>query len=210
MEKESAYFPYLINENKNADTLMASCFNPLRLGIAPMERRKRPIALLTDNDYFNWETIPITSVAKTDKKFTVTIGAYQGNLSWSGSVWTLINETVIRGLIDCGETDLAAILIEKTLKVFRHNCAEFVDPFNGCGQGVLQYAWTASQYLELIVEGLFGIHYNAKEKKITVSPVLTASSQNSYLELKDLRITDKITLDTVIDHGKVSYSVSNN
>ena len=56
---------------------------------------------------------------------------------------------------------LAAELAYKTVLAFHQNCAEFVNPFDGSGHGVLKYAWSASQYLELIVEELFGISYDA-------------------------------------------------
>ncbi len=207
-EEKGAYYPYLVKEEKTVDCLMVSTFFPLRLGIAPEERRKRLIQLMKNHACFNWDTIPLTSVAKTDKSFTTTRGAYQGNASWSGNVWMLLNEMVVRGLCDCNENELASELALKTLYAFNHNCTEFVNPFDRSGQGVLQYAWTASQYLELVIEIIFGIQYNAREAVITVSPRLTETLKNEYLELKHISVTSEILLDVCIDHGKVSCSVS--
>ena len=208
-EEKGAYYPYLIRETKHSDCLMASTFFPLRLGIAPVERRKRLIALLTDHELFNWDRIPLTSVSKLDAAFTTTKGDYQGNASWSGNVWTLINEMIVRGLEDCNENELAAELAMKTLVAFRQNCTEFINPFDGSGHGVIQYAWTASQYIELIVETIFGIRYDAVNATVTVTPKLTEKLKNRYLALTDLRLTEDVTLDVTVDHGTVSCRVSN-
>jgi hypothetical protein len=169
---KGAYFPYYLKEEKLGNCLMASTFYPLRLQIAPKERQKRLISLLTNNDHFNWDLLPITSVSKKDLEFTTTSGDYKGNLSWSGNVWSLINEMVVRGLCDCGEYYLASELAFKTIYAFNQNCAEFLNPFDGVGHGVLQYAWTASQYLELLVEFVFGVDYDAKNKTIKICPKL--------------------------------------
>lgn len=207
-EEKGAYYPYFLKDGKLGDCLMASTFFPLRLGIAPKERRERLFNLLTDDAHFNWNTIPLTSVSKLDKAFVTTRGYYQGNASWSGNVWTLINEMVVRGLLDCNEKELAAELAVKTLRTFNHNCAEFINPFDGSGHGVLQYAWTASQYLELIIETVFGVRYSSKEATITISPNLTEELTNSYLELKGIRIENEVVLDLVINQGIVSWFVS--
>ncbi len=207
-EEKGAYYPYFIKENKFGECLMASTFFPLRLEIAPKERREKVLNLLTDNAHFNWDTIPLTSVSKLDRNFTTTRGDYQGNASWSGNVWTLINEMVVRGLLDCNEKGLAAELAMKTLRAFNHNYTEFVNPFDGSGHGVLQYAWTATQYLELLIETIFGISYNAQESTIVLSPNLTEELKNSYLELKNIQIANEIFLDVIINHGNISCAVS--
>jgi glycogen debranching enzyme len=143
-----------------------------------------------------------------DSAFVTTKGEYQGNASWSGNVWTLINEMVVRGLCDCGEKEIAAELALKTIRVFNHNCTEFVNPFDGSGHGVLQYAWSASQYLELIIETIFGISYRADEKVVTVSPKITENLKNECLELRHICLSKGVFLDVGIDHGIVSYRVS--
>ena len=166
--------------------------------------------LLQDHKHFNWDTIPLTSVSKQDGIFTTTEGVYQGNASWSGNVWTLINEMVVRGLLDSAENELAARLALKTIYAFNHNCAEFINPFDGAGHGVIKYAWTASQYIELIIVIIFGISYNSAKGEIVISPNLTDELKNSYLELKNLKIISDMCIDVAIDHGNVSYVVSDN
>ena len=208
-DEKGAYYPYLIKEEKLSDCLMASTFFPLRLNIADEERKNRLIKLLLNHDEFNWDTIPVTSVSKLDKVFTTTKGNYQGNLSWSGNVWTLINEMIVRGLNDCGEYKLAAELALKTVYAFNNNCTEFINPFDGTGHGVLKYAWTASQYLQLITETIFGISYDAKKFQIDVFPKLTDNLKQKHIELKNVEIQKGIYLDVIIDCGEISCFVSN-
>lgn len=207
-DEKNAYYPYDIIEHKTVDCLMASTFYPLRLCIAPKERRDKLIRLLKNSEHFNWDTIPLTSVSKLDKQFKTTCGDYQGNASWSGNVWTLINEMVVRALIDCGENELAAELALKTLKFFKSNCSEFINPFDGSGHGVEKYAWTASQFIELIVEVIFGVGYDARNKEIEISPNLPEELKNCYLVLKDLKIDSDINIDIHIKNGNVSYTIS--
>ena len=207
-EEAGAYFPYLVKDRRLHDCLMASTFYPMRLQIANKEQQKRLIALLKDRAHFNWNKIPLTSVSMKDKAFVTTKGAYQGNASWSGNVWTLINETVVRGLLDCGENALAAELALSTALHFNSNCAEFINPFDGSGHGVKQYAWTAAQYLELIVEILFGIRYIAKDNMIRISPTLPEQMKAECLSFEHLPVANNIFLNVKINHGKISYSVS--
>ncbi len=201
-----AYFAYYVKEGIQDDRLMASTFFPLRLKIAPPERQKRLISLMTDDKHFNWDTIPLTSVSKLDKIFTTTKGRYLGNASWSGNVWTLVNEMVIRGLLDCGENELASELALKTVRAFNHNCAEFIDPFDGSGHGVIQYAWTAAQYLELLIEVIFGVKYTASGE-LTVTPHLADEPKDEKISLLDVKLPDGTILDVEIDRGQVTYTV---
>ena len=203
-EERGAYFPYFVKEGRMSDCLMASTFFPLRMKIASDERQKRLLELLKSQEQFNWNVIPLTSVSMRDSSFVTTKGAYQGNASWSGNVWTLINEMVVRGLCDCGEKEIAAELALKTIRAFNHNCTEFINPFDGSGHGVLQYAWTASQYLELVIETVFGISYRADERTVIVSPKITDNMKNECLELKHVYLSKDIFLDVNIDHGIVS------
>ena len=205
-DEKGAYFAYYVKEGRQDDRLMASTFYPLRLKIAPPLRCERLIALMTDDKHFNWDTIPLTSLSKLDERFITTRGGYKGNASWSGNVWTLCNEMVIRGLIDCGEDALAASLALKTVRAFNHNCAEFIDPFDGSGHGVIQYAWTASQYLELLIDVIFGVKYTL-DGELTVTPHLADELLREKLSLEDIRLPDGKVLDLVIDHGNISYNL---
>ena len=207
-EEKGAYYPYDLQEKKHVDCLMASTFFPLRLNIATEAQKEKLIALLQDHVRFNWDTLPLTSVAKTVPLFTTTEGTYKGNASWSGNVWTLINEMVVRGLLDSGENALAAELALKTLHVFKSNCAEFASPFDGKGHGVEKYAWTAAQFIELIVEVLFGVRYSASKKELRIAPNLTEDLRNAQLALENLKLDADTSADIHIDNGKVQCTVS--
>ena len=207
-EEKGAYYPYDVVKRVNIDCLMASTFFPMRLGIATEDKRKKLIDLMKNDKMFNWNTIPLTSVSKKDRIFTTTKGDYIGNKSWSGNVWTLINEMVVRGLTDCGENKTAAELAWKTVKAFNHNCAEFLDPFDGSGNGVIKYAWTASQYIELIIEVIFGISYDASKAEVTIAPKLPEELKKSHINLKNIEIAQNIYLDVCIDKGRVTCCAS--
>ena len=207
-EEKSAYYPYNLLENKHVDCLMGSTFYPLRMNIASQSHKEKLLLLLRDNEHFNWDKIPLTSVSMKDSIFQTTKGAYQQNASWSGNVWTLINEMVVRGLIDCGEKKLAAELALKTIYAFNNNCSEFINPFDGTGHGVLKYAWSASQYLELIIEVIFGVSSNIHEKEVIISPILSNELRNAKISITNLMVFDGVFLDVTIDNGKVTYQIS--
>lgn len=206
--EKGAYYPYDIRIGKQIDCLMASTFYPLRMKIASVEQKNKLITLLTNNEHFNWNTIPLTSVSKKDPLFQTTIGYYQGNASWSGNVWTLINEMVVRGLMDSDEKALAAGLALKTVYAFNNNYTEFINPFDGSGHGVLKYAWTASQYLELIIEIIFGISSNITKKEVCISPNLTDELKKQRLSIKGVMVFNNVFLDVSIDKGNLNYKIS--
>ena len=207
-DEKGAYYPFDFIKNGRIYTLMASTFYPLRMNIADEEQKNRLITLLKDDSHFNWNAIPLTSISKKDPAFQTTTGDYKGNASWSGNVWTLINEMVIRGLLDSGEKALAAELALKTVYAFNNNCTEFINPFDGSGHGVLKYAWTASQYLELIIEVIFGISSNITKKEVCISPNLCDELKAETISIKDVMVFGNVFLDVCIDKGKTTYKIS--
>ncbi len=208
-EENGAYYPYDLNKSEQVDCLMASTFYPLRMNIASSNQKDRLIALLKDDSHFNWNTIPLTSVSKKDPIFTTTRGIYQGNASWSGNVWTLINEMVVRGLIDCGENELASELALKTVYAFNNKCSEFINPFDSTPHGVEKYAWSASQYLELIIEVVFGVSADFAQKEVRINPHLTDGLKNEKLSLTGIWVFKDVYLDLFIENGKICYNISN-
>lgn len=203
-EKNGAYYPYNLQTGELIDCLMASTFFPLRMQIAEEEQKNKLITLLQDNRHFNWNTIPLTSVSKLDPAFQTTTGEYQGNASWSGNVWTPINEMVVRGLLDCGENELAADLALKTITAFNNNFSEFLNPFDGSGHGVKKYAWSASQYIELLIDVILGIHTDADKKEVSVAPNLTEALKHEKISITGIMVFDDVYLDVFIDHGNIS------
>ncbi len=203
--EHKAYYSWFIKEKRHDDRLMASTFYGLRFHNADPEQQKYLIELLLDGDSFNWNTYPLTSVSRKDKTFTVVEGAYTGNPCWSGSVWMMVNFAVIQALNDSNRRDLAAELTYKTIGIFNNNYAEFLGPNNGSGHGVQLYAWTASLFIKLIVEEIFGIDYNAFTHQITIRPNLPQALTDSSLSIEHLVLPNKEWLCVRIDNGAVSY-----
>ena len=98
------------------------------------------------------------------------------------------NLPVIRGLETVGRHDLAAELCWSTLKTFHNNFAEFVAPDEGSGEGVQRYGWTASQYIQCIIEHLFGIDYDALDKRLRISPHIPRELKGKELSISNLNI----------------------
>lgn len=167
-DERGAYYSYDVKQKILQHELICSTFDVFRLGIAPPERVEILIAKLLEPDLFNWSTYPLTSVAKTDKTYVEAVGPYDGR-AWNGDIWTLRNVAVIKGLEDIGRYDLASELAWRTIKIFNANYAEFLKPSNGEGHGVSRYAWTASQYIETVIEHIFGIDYDGQKRLIRIT-----------------------------------------
>lgn len=189
-ESSGAYYSYRIKEKKLDSGLFCYAFDPFRLQIAPRERISAMVSMLTDDNYFNWDSNPITSAAKTDKSYNETVGTYNGAFAWSGDIWTLRNEVVIRGLEDIGRYDLAAYLSLRTVNLFNANYAEFIKPSDGTGHGEQRYAWSASQYIQILIENIFGIDYNSFNNTITIRPNLDGSLAGKDISLEKLLLPD--------------------
>ncbi len=197
-EEKGCYYAYFVKEKKMENMLMANTFNGMRKKICGEDRKKRLLSLLEDDRYFNFNTYPLTSVAKNDPAFQVVEGEYIGNPCWQGNVWTLINTEVVKSLIDSDELKMAARLAYKTISEFSCNYSEFLNPITGKGNGVEKYAWTASQYIELIVDVLFGIHFNRFENKLIIKPLFGLLGIKGDYSIKSLKLTENCVLDLEI------------
>jgi len=185
-----AYYAYLVREKKIDKKLICYTFDPFNLSIAPQDRIQKMIQMLTDNKYFNWDGYAITSVAKTNPEYNERVGVYNGGPSWKGDIWTLKNATVIQGLEDIGRYDLSAQLALKTVKLFNAKSAEFIKPSDGSGQGQPRYGWSASQYIQIIIEKIFGVNYNKFNRTITIMPRLDESLTGNNISLDSLLLPD--------------------
>ena len=194
-EEKGAYYPYLLKEKRQEDFLMASTFMPLREKVAPKERANRLIGLLQSEE-FGWNTFPVFSAAKSDKRFTVTEGAYQYNASWSGSVWILLNEGIVQGL-KYYDFRLAAELACRTVR-----------EFDGSGQGVKRYAWTAALYITLIAETIFGITIDAARRVVRVRPLLCEALKQGLLSAENIALPDGGRLCVEIVNGKTKVEIT--
>ena len=146
-------------------------FDTFKRRIVPAERIPRLLAILKDNSKYGYDNpYGITTAPYDSPEFCETTGLYKGWTSWSGNIWTLRNEIIAKGLLESGLREEAAHVAHQTVMTFNGNYAEFVNPSTGEGHGVKRYGWSASEYVELLVEVIFGIDYCAWNDTLTVSP----------------------------------------
>ena len=193
--RDGLFRPYLVKERRLVRTDLASAFLAFRLPAA--ERDGRLMAALKGGD-FGWDRLPLCSASRKDPCFNVHDGDYRGNLSWLGGVWTLHNDAVIRALRAGGENAAADELARKTVAAFRGNYAEFLNPDSGRGNGMLRYAWTASQFIRILFEELFGLSYTP-EGGLVCKPAAGFTGT-----LRGLRLPDGRTVDVVVSDGSVA------
>lgn len=212
-DKESGYY---YTRNVKTDHLMTerpynSTFDVFRRGIAPKDRVSLILGVLKDNSkYGYYNKYGITTAPYDSPEFCETMGDYKGWTSWSGNVWTFRNEIIAKGLREYGLKEEAAHIAYQTVMTFNGNYAEFVNPSTGKGQGVLRYGWTASQYIELIIEELFGIDYNAWTDTLTVTPNIPEELYGNTISIKNVSLGNGKTVDVTVEcseNPSISYKV---
>ena len=186
-EEDGAYYNFNVKTMTRSKRLIVSTFDPLRLGIAPDERVVRLLEKLTDPVLFNWGIRPLTSLAMTEEDYVEAEGPYDGR-AWFGDIWTMRNLPVIFGLRDCGHDELAAQLAWDTVRIFNGNYAEYVTPSKGNGEGVMRYGWSASQYIQTVIEHVFGIEYDAVKKRLIIAPLLVPELRMRRIAIEGLRL----------------------
>jgi hypothetical protein len=186
-DQDNVYYNYLIQEKRHDRRLLCTTFDPLLLGMAPPDRVEKLINILLNPSNFNWGKRPLTTIAKTEPGFVEATGTYDGR-AWFGDIWTLRNLPVINGLEDAGKHDLAAELTWSTIKTFNSKYCEFIVPSTGSGEGVQRYGWSASQYIQTIVENLFGIDYDYFSKKLRIIPHIPDELMKQEIEIRNLII----------------------
>jgi hypothetical protein len=183
--EQQAYLNYDLRQKRHTPQLLCTTFDPLRAGIVPDDRVDRLCGLLTDPALFNWGTLPVTSLARTDTEYVEAEGPYDGR-AWFGDVWTMRNLPIIAGLEDAGRHALAAELTWATIKAFNGRYAEFLVPSTGSGEGVQRYGWSASQYIQAVVEHLFGVDVDLIEGRLRVFPHIPQDLWGRNLALEGL------------------------
>lgn len=192
-EEFHVYYNYDVLEKKQERRLLCTTFDPLLLGIAPPDRVEKLMPVLVNPSLFNWGNRPLTTIAKTEPEYVEAAGVYDGR-AWFGDVWTLRNLPVINGLEDAGKHDLAAELTWSTIKTFNANYCEFIVPSTGAGEGVQRYGWSASQYIQAIIENLFGIDYDFQEGRLRIVPHIPKELMKQEIEIRNLLIPSKSEL----------------
>ncbi len=189
-DEDKVYYNYLIHEKKHDRRLICTTFDPLLLGIASPDRVEKLLPVLLNPSVFNWGSRPVTTIARTEPGYVEATGTYDGR-GWFGDIWTLRNLPVINGLEDAGKHELAAELTWSTIKTFNANYCEFIVPTTGSGEGVQRYGWSASQYIQAIVENLFGIDYDFLEKRLRIIPHIPKELMKQEIEINNLIIPSK-------------------
>ena len=192
-DEDHVYYNYLVREKRHDKRLLCTTFDPLLLGIAPTDRVEKLIPVLLDPSCFNWGKHPLTTIARTEPGFVEATGTYDGR-AWFGDIWTLRNLPVINGLEDAGKHDLAAELAWSTIKTFNRKYCEFIVPSTGSGEGVQRYGWSASQYIQTIIENLFGIDYDLLQKRLLIIPHIPDELQKQEIEIRNLKLPSEIDL----------------
>jgi hypothetical protein len=191
---------------------LCTTFDPLQLGIAPADRIEKLIPTLVNPSLFYWGIRPLTTISRTEPGYLEATGPYDGR-AWFGDVWTLRNLSVINGLEDAGKHDLASELTWATIKTFNSKYCEYIAPTTGSGEGVQRYGWTASQYIQAIIENLFGIDYDLQEKRLRIFPHIPRELMGKEIEISNLKIPsyNDLRLDLKImqkEEGKAIISVN--
>ena len=191
--------------------IYSTIFDTMKNGVASDEQIDYLLSYLTDDSLFQWNTVCLTTAAKTDKCYNETPGDYAA-CQWEGSIWSMRNYTVIEGLDDIGRFDLSAYLSWKTVTLFSGNYAEFLNPPDGSGHGVKRYVWTASQYVQILIERIFGIRYSNYLGSISIMPNIPASCYGKELSLCDLPLPGGARIDVHItsasDGSKITVKYS--
>ena len=185
-ETKGAYYSVDVVARRRTDDLVCSTFDTLRGPVAPPDRAARLVAMLCDPAQFGWGAcVPVTSVARINPRYVEATGGYDGR-AWYGDVWTMRNLPIISGLEDSGRHDLAGELTWRTIKAFNRRYAEFIKPSDGSGHGVQRYGWSASQYVQAVVEHLFGVDYDRLHDRLRIVPHVPADLAGETLALEGL------------------------
>ncbi|MCC6486287.1 MAG: hypothetical protein IT364_02195 [Candidatus Hydrogenedentes bacterium] len=183
--EEMAYKNLDVRDMSHREALLCTTFDPFRQHIAPQERVVPLLERLQDTAQFNWGVRPLTTIAMLDPQYMEATGPYNAT-AWHGDVWTFRNIPVIEGLRDVGRPDLAAGLSWATIRAFNGNYAEYLVPSTGSGEGVARYGWTAAQYVQTIIEHLFGVDFDATRQRIRIIPMVPQDLWGQELQLENL------------------------
>jgi hypothetical protein len=185
--RRKVYLNYDVRDKIHLPSLFCSTFDPLQLGTLTEDRINALLERLLDERFFNWGIRPVTSLAKTDPGYVEARGPYDGR-AWKGDVWTMRNMPIIKGLQKIGRHDLASELNWSTIRTFHENYCEFVVPSTGSGEGVKRYGWSASQYIQAIVENLFGVDYDRLNKRLRIFPGIPEALKGEKISIENLII----------------------
>lgn len=181
------YCGYDVVKGDRLPGFLCTTFDAFLLDEPRPDRTARLLGKLTDPSLFNWGKVCLTSVARTDPGYVEATGSYTPR-AWFGNVWTMRNMPVIAGLERIGRHDLAAELAWRTVCVFNRNWTEYVKTSDGSGQGVARYGWSASQYIQSVIEHLFGVDYDRMKTRLLVFPHIPKELAGKSITLERLAL----------------------
>lgn len=199
-EQRGAFFNVNVITREHDPQLICTTFDTMRLNTASDVQVGKLIPQLLDPKLFNWSGVAITSLAKTEPRYVEATGPYDGR-AWWGDIWTMRNLPVIDGLKDVGRHDLSAELNWKTIKQFNRRWTEFLHPTTGSGEGVQRYGWSASQWIQCVVENLFGVDYDQIANRLRVFPQIPEALRSEKLEISQIILPNS-------DSSRLSVSIS--
>ncbi len=198
-ERQETFAPLWVRTGLHEPVNEANAFMTLRHNTASPAQKAALLRLLQDETAYGFEKPTLPSASRRDPRFAVVHGPYIGNRCWAGSVWTSINRSVIRGLREAGEEALAARLALRTAEEFAGRYFEFLSPEDGSGQGTAEYALTAAQFLQIVIDEIFGIHYDVWAGKAELTPL----PLQMEMRLSGLTMPDGRRVDAVFRNGDV-------
>lgn len=186
-DARGVYCGYDVVQRKRLPRVICTTFDAFLLDRQRPERTAALLTKLTDPALFNWGGVCLTTVARTDPSYLEATGPYDGR-AWFGDVWTMRNMPVVAGLERIGRHDLAAELAWRTVREFNRNWTEYLKTSDGSGQGVARYGWSASQYIQAIIEHLFGVDYDRMQSRLRVFPHVPKGLAAKPIKLDGLRL----------------------
>ena len=207
---DGAYYTWLVKEKRRMiERPYNSMLDVFKRGILPKEREFRLVNLMHDDTLFGWgREYALTTMARTGHEYQETVGTYKGHISWMGNIWSMRNKIIASGLHEYGRLDDSAYLAWKTVREFSGKYAEFISPTDGRGHGVERYGWTASEYIELIIEEIIGLSYSAWTGEIKVEPNLPEDLKDTAITLDNASLGDGRFVSVRIENGKADFRVS--
>ncbi|MBO4325907.1 MAG: hypothetical protein J5950_01390 [Clostridia bacterium] len=189
--ESGGYYTYLVKEKRlQTERIYNSMLDTFKRNIVPEERRAGLIRFLEAKEHFDLHgKYAIVTASHSSPEYQETVGVYKGWTSWSGNIWTFRNEIIATGLREAGENELAAELAYRTIIEFSGNYAEFLSPSTGIGHGVERYGWTASQYIQLIIEEIFGIKDDHWNGNVIVAPNIPEVLTGREISLSGLTVS---------------------
>lgn len=188
--EDGGYYTYLVKEKRlQTERVYNSMLDTFKRRIVPQNRRRRLIGFMEAKEHFDLHgRYALLTASRTSPEYQETVGDYKGWTSWSGNIWTFRNVIIATGLRESGERELSAELSYATVKEFSGNYAEFLSPSTGEGHGVKRYGWTASQYIQLIIEEIFGISEDLQAGTVSVRPNVPKALAGTEISLKDVPV----------------------